>query len=200
MKIIKKFEDLKIELSNSKNLGFVPTMGYLHNGHISIIKSSQKKCKTTLVSIFVNPAQFNKKTDFKTYPKNIKKDILLLKRLKVDYLFLPNNKTIYKNKSDMKVNINNKDKILCAKFRTGHFQGVLAVINQFLTNINANYMFLGEKDFQQIFLIKKFIKKKFKTVIITCKTIRDSNKVALSSRNDLLSKAKLKNSSSVFLK
>jgi len=195
MKIIKNFNDLNIDLGNCKNLGFVPTMGYLHKGHISLIKKSQKKCKTTLVSIFINPAQFNKIKDLKTYPKNLKRDISLLKRLKVDYLFLPNNKTIYKKTSDMKIKINNEDKILCAKFRPGHFEGVLAVINQFLINIKTKYMFLGEKDFQQIFLIKNFIKKKFNVIVIICKTIRDSNKVALSSRNYLLKDAELKNSS-----
>ena len=95
----------------------------------------------------------------------------------------------------MKINIKKNDKILCAKYRPGHFEGVIDVINKFLLNIKAKYMFLGEKDFQQVFLIKNFINKKFKTKIITCKTIRDKNKVALSSRNHLLNNKDLKNSS-----
>ena len=95
----------------------------------------------------------------------------------------------------MKINIKKNDKILCANYRPGHFEGVLAVINKFLLNIKAKYMFLGEKDFQQIFFIKKFISKKFKTKVIVCKTIRDKNKVALSSRNYLLTNDNLKNSS-----
>ena len=197
MKIFKNFIDLKIELDNTKNLGFVPTMGGLHNGHISLIKHSKKKCKFTLVSIFVNPSQFNKKIDFRKYPRNLQKDISILNQLKVDFLFLPNNKIIYKKKSEMKIKIKKNDKILCAKYRPGHFEGVIAVINKFLLNIKAKYMFLGEKDFQQTFLIKKFIGKKFKTKIFVCKTIRDKNKVALSSRNYLLTNDDLKNSSTI---
>ena len=195
MKIFKNFIDLKNELYNTNNLGFVPTMGGLHKGHTSLIENSKKKCKFTLVSIFVNPAQFNKKIDFKKYPRNLKKDITILKQLKVDFLFLPNKKIVYKKKSEMKINIQKKEKILCAKYRPGHFEGVLAVINKFLLNIKANYIFLGEKDFQQIFLINKFINKKFMTKIILCKTVRDKNNIALSSRNYLLSYADLKNSS-----
>jgi len=195
MKIFKNFIDLKIELDNAKNLGFVPTMGALHKGHISLINQSKKKCKFTLVSIFVNPSQFNKKIDFKKYPKKLQKDISILNQLKVDFLFLPNNKVMYKKKTEMKISIKKKDKILCARYRPGHFEGVLAVINKFLLNIKAKYMFLGEKDFQQIFFIKKFISKKFKTKVFVCKTIRDKNKVALSSRNYLLTNDNLKNSS-----
>ena len=195
MKIFKNFIDLKNELYNTKNLGFVPTMGGLHKGHISLIENSKKKCKFTLVSIFVNPAQFNKKIDFKKYPRNLKKDITILKQLKVDFLFLPNKKIVYKKKPEMKINIQKKEKILCAKYRPGHFEGVLAVINKFLLNIKANCIFLGEKDFQQVFLINKFINKKFMTKIILCKTVRDKNKIALSSRNYLLSDVDLNNSS-----
>jgi len=195
MKIFKNFEDLINGLEDRKNLGFVPTMGSLHKGHMSLIKKSKIRCRFTLVSIFVNPTQFNEKKDFQKYPRNLKKDISILKNLNVDYLFLPNSKIIYKKKSEMKIKIKNKFKVLCAKFRPGHFEGVLAVINKFLLNIKAKYMFLGEKDFQQVFLIKNFINKKFKTKIITCKTIRDKNKVALSSRNHLLNNKDLKNSS-----
>ncbi len=101
-------------------------------------------------------------------------------------MLLPNKNQIYKKKQSMKLKLNKKDKILCAKYRKGHFEGVLAVINQFLNIIEPKYMFLGEKDFQQLYLIKKFIKKKFKTKIISCKTIRDMKMVALSSRNNLL--------------
>ena len=195
MKILKNFIDLKNELANTNNLGFVPTMGGLHKGHTSLIENSKKKCKFTLVSIFVKPAQFNKKIDFKKYPRNLKKDIAILKQLKVDFLFLPNKKIVYKKKPEMKINIQKKEKILCAKYRPGHFEGVLAVINKFLLNIKANYIFLGEKDFQQIFLIKKFINEKYMTKIILCKTVRDKNKIALSSRNYLLSDVDLNNSS-----
>jgi len=187
MKIIKSINQLNKDDNFKANIGFVPTMGMLHNGHISLIESSKKKCNKTIVSIFINPSQFNKKSDYKKYPKNLSKDIKILKRLKIDFLLLPRKNHIYKKKQSFKLKLSKKDKILCAKFRKGHFEGVLAVINQFLNIIKPKYMFLGKKDFQQIYLIKKFIKKKFKTKIVSCKTIRDKKMIALSSRNNLLS-------------
>ena len=188
MIIFKSINKLNKEVNFKANIGFVPTMGALHKGHISLINSSKKKCKKTLVSIFINPSQFNKKKDLKKYPKNLHNDIKILKKLKVDYLLLPKVNEIYKSKKNMKINIIKKDKVLCAKYRPGHFEGVLAVINQFLINIKPKFMFLGEKDYQQIILIKKFIKKKFETKIIECKTIRLNNLVPYSSRNLHLSK------------
>ena len=188
MKIIKSINKLNKQVDFKANIGFVPTMGSLHKGHLSLIDSSKKKCKKTLVSIFINPSQFNKKSDFKKYPKNLSKDLHVLKKKKVDYVFIPKISEIYKSKKSMKVKIVSKDKILCAKHRIGHFEGVLAVINQLLNVIKAQHLFLGNKDYQQIYLIKKFIKNKFKTKVITCKTIRNNNSLAYSSRNLLLSK------------
>ena len=188
MKIFKSINKLNNEVNFKANIGFVPTMGSLHKGHISLIKSSKNKCKKTLVSIFVNPSQFNKKKDYYNYPRNLSKDIKILKKLKVDYLLLPKFNEIYKSKKNMKIKLSNKDKILCAKYRPGHFEGVLAVINQFLINIKAKFMFLGEKDFQQIHLIKKFINKRYNIKIISCKTIRENNLLAFSSRNKLLTR------------
>ncbi len=151
----------------------------------------KKKTKKVLVSIFVNPSQFNEKKDFIKYPRNLKKDISILKKLDVNYLFLPEKREIYKKGIKEKLSINNKDKFMCAKYRAGHFQGVLAVINRFLVNIHARYLFLGEKDFQQAYLIKKYLQRKFNTKIIICKTVRNKNHLPLSSRNRLLSKSDL---------
>ena len=195
MIIFKSINKLNKEVNFKANIGFIPTMGALHKGHISLINSSKKKCKKTLVSIFINPSQFNKKKDLKKYPKDIHKDVKILKKLKVDYLLLPKINEIYKSKNNMRINIIEKDKVLCAKYRPGHFEGVLAVINQFLINIKPKFMFLGEKDYQQIILIKKFIKKKFKTKIVECKTVRLNNLVPYSSRNFRLSRAQIKNAS-----
>ena len=191
MKIIKSINKLHKEVNFKANIGFVPTMGALHKGHISLIESSKKKCQKTVVSIFVNPSQFNKRNDYKNYPRDISKDLKILKKLNVEYVFLPKKNDIFKNSSSMKIKINKKDKILCAKFRKGHFEGVLGVIHQFLKIIKARYMFLGEKDFQQIYIIKKYINKKFKTKIISKKTIRNNGLFAYSSRNNLLSKKDL---------
>ena len=154
MKIIKSFKVLKKEINFSQNIGFVPTMGSLHKGHLSLINIAKKKCKRVLVSIFVNPSQFNDKKDYQNYPRELENDILKLKKYSVDYLFLPTESEIYQKKISKKINISNNDKILCAKYRKGHFEGVLAVVNRLLQNINSKYVFFGEKDYQQIFLIK----------------------------------------------
>jgi len=197
MKIIKSINQLNKEVNFKANIGFVPTMGALHDGHLSLIESSKKKCNKTIVSIFINPSQFNNIVDYKKYPKNISRDLKILKKLSVDFVFLPAKKIIFKSKKHMKLKLQSKDKILCAKYRKGHFEGVLGVINQLLNIVRAKYMFLGEKDFQQSHLIKKFIKNKFKTKIITCKIIRDKKMIALSSRNSLLNKKDLNVSSEI---
>jgi len=186
MKLIRQITDLNKAISNQKKLGFVPTMGSLHKGHASLIISSKKKCKKTLVSIFVNPTQFNNVNDFKTYPRSLDKDIKLLKRLKVDFLYLPTVSQIYSNKEHKITKLNKSQKVLCAKFRKGHFEGVLDVVDRFTNIIKPKNIFMGEKDYQQFFLVRNFIERKYKTKVIACKTIRDVNQVALSSRNSLL--------------
>ena len=188
MKILYSNNDLNEALNNVTKLGFVPTMGSLHKGHLSLIKRSKKECNKTLVSIFVNPTQFNNKNDYKSYPKNISRDLSLLKKLNVNFVFIPNKKDIYNLKKKTKIRINNKDKILCAKFRKGHFEGVIDVMNRLINLIKPKKIFMGEKDFQQLYLVKKYIENKYKSLIIPCKTIRDKNKLALSSRNLFLKK------------
>ena len=188
MKILRTKNDLKEATNKIKNLGFVPTMGSLHNGHISLIKKSKLICNRTLVSIYVNPKQFNSKKDFSKYPKNITRDLNILKKLRIDFVFTPSTKEVYKEKRIKKIVLPNKYKILCAKSRKGHFEGVLDIMDRFIKLINPKYTFMGEKDFQQLFLVNKFIGKKYKNKIFPCKTVRDKNFLALSSRNFLLSK------------
>ena len=196
MKIIKSIFDLNKEIKNYKNIGFVPTMGGIHNGHISLIKASQKKKNKTIVSIFVNPTQFNKTSDFKKYPRNIKKDIISLKKLNVNYLFIPKIKDIYKFNS-RKFVLRKKDKILCAKYRKGHFEGVLNVMNRLMSIVKSKDLFMGEKDYQQLYLIKKFLSKKFNVRVNACPTIRTTDKIALSTRNKLLNKKSLEKASNI---
>ena len=162
MIIFKSINKLNKEVNFKADTGFVPTMGALHRGHISLIKRAKTESSKVIVSIFVNPSQFNKSNDFKKYPRNISKDLIILKKLKVDFVLIPSAKDIFKNQRSMKIKISKNDKVLCAKFRPGHFEGVLGVINQFLKKIQSKRIYLGEKDFQQIYLIKKFIKNKFK--------------------------------------
>ncbi len=191
MKILLNKNDLNEALYKASNLGFVPTMGSLHMGHISLIKRSLKLCDKTIVSIFINPTQFNNKRDYKKYPRNYQKDLSILKRLKVNYLFMPKVNSIYDEIKKPKIKLNQKDKILCAKFRKGHFEGVIDVMDRLTDKIKPNKIFMGRKDFQQLYLVKKYLKKKYNTKIISCKTIRNSNNLALSSRNILLKKDQL---------
>ena len=189
MKILLNKNDLNEALYGVSNLGFVPTMGSLHLGHISLIKYSKKKCKKTIVSIFVNPSQFNNKNDYAKYPRNIKKDLLILKKAKVDFVFLPNKNDIYNFKR--KIKISKKDMILCAKYRKGHFEGVIDVMDRFTKMIKPKKIFMGEKDFQQLYLVKNYLKKRSESKIIQCKTVRDNYNLALSSRNLHLKKKEL---------
>ena len=192
MKLIKQITDLNKAINKEKRLGFVPTMGVLHKGHEVLIKESKKRCKKTLVSIFVNPTQFNNKNDYKNYPRNLNKDLKILKKLKVDFVYIPTVDQIYKKGQTTKISLNQSQKILCAKFRKGHFEGVLEVLNRFVKLLLPEMIFMGEKDFQQFFLVKNFIEKKYSTKVYLCKTVRDTNKVALSSRNILLNETSLK--------
>jgi pantoate--beta-alanine ligase len=191
MKILYSNNDLNEALKDVKNLGFIPTMGSLHKGHLSLIKNSKNKCKKTLVSIFINPTQFNNKKDFKNYPKNIRKDLLILKKLNVNFVYIPTQKQVYNSKRKSKIKIGKKYQILCAKFRKGHFEGVLDVMERLTGLVKPKKIFMGEKDFQQLYLVKNNIEKKHKSLIVACKTIRDKNKLALSSRNIHLNKKEL---------
>ncbi len=191
MKTLLNNIDLNEALFDNSNIGFVPTMGSLHDGHISLIKKSLKLSNKTIVSIFINPKQFNNKKDYKKYPRNIKKDLKILKKLKVDFVYLPKVKDIYKAKNKIKIKLHKQDKILCAKYRKGHFEGVIEVMTRLTKIVNPSKIFMGEKDFQQLLLVKRYVEKNFKSKIISCKTIRDKNKLALSSRNILLKKDEL---------
>ncbi len=199
MKIFKDRQALQKEILKSKGISFVPTMGGLHEGHISLVKRSKKSRLKTLVTIFINPKQFNKKSDFNSYPRNIKNDIKVLKKLKVNYLYIPSIKDIYGFKPKNKVFIDKVSKKLCGKFRPGHFKGVLNVVNRFLEIIKPKYIYLGKKDYQQLYLIKKHIqKRKIRSKIIECKTIRKKNGIACSTRNSRLNQHQMKIASSIF--
>jgi pantoate--beta-alanine ligase len=192
MKIILNNHHLSKALEPFNDVGFVPTMGGIHEGHISLIKKSIKSNKKTIVSIFVNPKQFNNVKDFKTYPANIRKDLAILKKIKkLDFVYIPKFKDVYENKKKSEVKIKKKFKVLCAKFRKGHFEGVLDVMIRLTKLIKPKKIFMGKKDFQQLFLVKNFIENEFNTKVIGCKTIRNRNKLALSSRNFLLKKNEL---------
>tara|TARA_B110000027_G_scaffold130842_1_gene154235 strand:- start:304 stop:1119 length:816 start_codon:yes stop_codon:yes gene_type:complete len=189
MKIFNNKINLIDEVSNIKNIAFVPTMGAIHKGHLSLIKKAKKESKNVLVSIYINPKQFNSNLEFKKYPRNINKDIAILRRIKIKYLFLPTYNDVYSFKPKSSLYLNEFSKKLCGKFRPGHFKGVINIVNRFIEIIKPRSIFLGYKDFQQLALIKLHINKnKILTKVVSCETIRERNGLALSSRNSKLSK------------
>ena len=199
MKIFKNKYKLQKAILNQKNLSFVPTMGGLHNGHISLIKKSKKFKGKNIVSIFVNPKQFNNKKDYSNYPRNLNKDLSILKRLKVDYVFIPTKKEIFSFKPKNNIYLDKFSKKLCGSFRKGHFEGVLNIVNRFLEIINPKKILLGTKDYQQLYLIKQHIsKRRIKTLVVKCNTIREKNGMACSTRNKLLSKKQIKIGSKIY--
>ena len=187
MKVIKNRKKIERILRGSKSLSFIPTMGSLHNGHISLIKKAKRDKNKIIVSIFVNPKQFKNKKDYKSYPRNIYKDLNLLKKHKIDFVFLPSIRDIYSYKAKNNIYLDKFSKSLCGKYRPGHFKGVINVVNRFVEIINPKKIYLGKKDFQQLILIKKhFSKNNIKIKIIECNTLRDTFGLAESSRNKSL--------------
>ena len=160
MKIITSQNKLIKFTHYEKNLGLVPTMGAIHQGHISLIKKCISQCEKTIVSIFINKPQFNRKSDFQKYPRPLKKDIYLLKKFKVDYLYLPSVNQMYPDGRNKNIKISYFGKKLCGKFRPGHFEAVSDVIDRFIKKINPKKIYFGEKDMQQLKIIDDFVKKK----------------------------------------
>ena len=188
MKIISNKKNLAKFIENEKNLGFVPTMGALHRGHISLIKKSISKCRKTFVSIFINKPQFNRKSDYQNYPRKINSDIKILKNLKVDFLYLPKNVQIYPKGERKNIKVHSFSKKLCGKYRPGHFRSVVDVIDRFIKIIKPKKIFLGKKDMQQLKILEYYINNNYPIIeVIGCKTIREKNGLALSSRNHFLS-------------
>ena len=199
MKIISSKKNLIKIIQSEKNSGFIPTMGAIHKAHVSLVKKCNQLCNKSIVTIFINKAQFNRKRDYRMYPRVLKKDISLLRKHKVDYLYLPTTKQIYPTGSNKKIKISPLGKKLCGRFRPGHFEAVVDVISRFLKIIKPSKIFLGEKDMQQLKIIEEFIRKnKIKTKVISCKTIREKNGLACSSRNFFLSTKAKKIASNIY--
>ena len=199
MKIISSKKKLIKFIHNEKDLGFVPTMGSIHLGHISLIRRSKSECQKTLVTIFINKPQFNNARDYRRYPRKVKKDIKILKKNKVDYLYMPSFNQIYPNGRNRKIKIDSFSKKLCGKFRPGHFEAIADVIDRFIKIIQPIKIYFGEKDQQQLMIIKKFITENHKiTKVVSCRTIREKNGVAFSSRNLLLSDNEKKIASEIY--
>lgn len=185
--------DWKVTRSKLKGtLGFVPTMGALHKGHLELIRKAIRECDHVVVSIYVNPTQFDKKEDLDKYPQVLDQDIKLLKDLGVGYLITPTYQEIYSDGFHYKITEDEGSKILCGASRKGHFDGVLTIVMKLLNITKADKAYFGEKDFQQLQLIRGMVDAFFIDVeIVGCPIVRDEKGVALSSRNRRLSEKQL---------
>jgi len=190
MNIVTKLNDWQtIRKNNNKNIGFVHTMGHLHAGHLSLCARSQAENDLTIVAIFVNAKQFNQIEDFIHYPRSLEEDSALLSKQKVDYLLLLDSETIYSDNYHIQIHdTSDLSKELEAEFRPGHFIGMLTVVLKYLNIVRPTNAYYGEKDYQQLLLIKKMVQALFlETEIVGCPTIRAIDGLALSSRNSRLS-------------
>ncbi|HAF27983.1 MAG TPA: pantoate--beta-alanine ligase [Bacteroidales bacterium] len=193
MKIVTSKKELSEELSQirkvGKSIGFVPTMGALHDGHLSLIEYSNKDNDISIVSIFVNPTQFNDKNDYIKYPRIVEEDVDKLKKVKCDILFTPSEKEMYPDEDKREFDFGNLDKVMEGAHRPGHFRGVALIVSKLFETVKPDKAYFGEKDFQQLAIIKKLTSQlKFNIEIVSCPIVREKDGLAMSSRNMLLSK------------
>lgn len=176
--------------SKGGSIGFVPTMGALHEGHLALIKAAKAQCEQVVCSIFVNPTQFNDPNDFEKYPKTLANDIKLLTEIGCDIVYTPEVADLYPSgMTDLPYYpLGRLEELLEGAHRPGHFQGVCIVVDRLLQAVNPDFIFMGEKDFQQIAVIRKMLKiTQSQVELIACPTVRESSGLAMSSRNIRLS-------------
>ena len=189
MKTVYTVNELKQELASvdMSGVGFVPTMGALHAGHRSLVEKARKECETVVVSVFVNPTQFNDKNDLKHYPRTPEADEALLEAAGADIVFMPSVEEIYPEPDTRIFDFGQIDKVMEGATRPGHFNGVAQVVSRLFDMVNPAKAYFGEKDFQQIAVIKAMVAQLgLKLDIVECPIIRDKDGLALSSRNTLL--------------
>lgn len=176
--------NLQIFRNRNKTIGLVPTMGALHQGHLELVKIAKQYSDLVVVSIFINPTQFNNQEDFEKYPKTLDKDLELLDKSGVDYLFLPDTMEIYPSKPMLSIDFGHLDKILEGSFRPGHFNGVGIVVSKLLNIVKPHHAYFGQKDLQQVAIIKRLVLDlSFDVRINVVPTVREEDGMALSSRN-----------------
>lgn len=186
-------------LKQEGTLGFVPTMGYLHEGHLSLVKQSVKENPNTIVSIFVNPSQFGQNEDLATYPRDLERDVELLKECGVEYVFNPNAQAIYPDGFDTWVVPDKLAGVLCGKSRPGHFRGVATVVLKLLNITNPDHMYMGIKDYQQLRILKQMIiDLHLDCDIVACPIVREADGLAMSSRNSYLNPDERKRALSLY--
>ncbi len=203
IKIIKDIETIHAEIAalkkNGAKIGFVPTMGFLHKGHTSLIERSVKECDVTAVSIFINPIQFGRGEDFDSYPRNTQRDKSIISKTGARYVFMPEQKTMYGDDFKTSVSVKKLGKIMCGRHRPGHFDGVCTVVLKLFNIISPDIAYFGRKDFQQLFIIKKMVEDlNINIKIKDCPTVREEDGLAMSSRNRYLSEIERKNAPILF--
>jgi pantoate--beta-alanine ligase len=193
MEIYKTISALRERLDElqggGKTIGFVPTMGALHEGHLSLVRCSKRKTHITVVSIFVNPTQFNDPKDLERYPRTLEKDIDLLEKENCDILFAPDDKEMYPEPDNRVFDFGYLDKILEGKYRPGHFNGVAQIVSKLFDAVKPDKAFFGQKDYQQFLIVKELTAKYMPHLnleIIPCPIVREPDGLAMSSRNMLL--------------
>ncbi len=185
--------------ASGKSIGFVPTMGALHDGHLSMIKLANQKADVIVCSIFVNPTQFTDKKDLENYPRPVDDDIRKLEEVNCHVLFIPGVNEMYSSDEKWNIELGNLDKILEGKIRPGHYQGVTQIVKKLFDTINPHYAFFGQKDYQQFIVISYMVKKLFvKIKLVLCPIIRETDGLAMSSRNIYLSPDDRKNALALF--
>lgn len=203
MKLIRTIKEMKIASSeyrsSGEKIGFVPTMGALHEGHLSLIDRSKEITDKTILSIFVNPKQFGANEDFKKYPRYLEKDLECAKGRGVDVVFSPTEDEIYTNDFKARIKMSDLSDRLCGNFRPGHFDGVATIVLKLFNITNPDFAFFGEKDFQQCVIIKRMVKElNIDIEIVTIPSIRACDGLALSSRNVYLSVEERKAASLIY--
>lgn len=205
MKLFRKAGTLHQHLSELRNanilIGFVPTMGALHNGHLQLVAQSRAAAAITVCSIFVNPTQFNNPTDFEKYPKTLSEDVAMLEAAGTDILFIPDVSEIYPDGTNNleQIDLDYLETILEGSARPGHFQGVCQVMKRLLTIVHPHLLFMGQKDYQQCMVVKKLISVMGTDVeLITAPTVRQPDGLAMSSRNRRLSATALLNAVEIY--
>jgi pantoate--beta-alanine ligase len=187
MKVIESIAEFReIRNQTALTVGFVPTMGYLHEGHISLVKQAKSENTISAVSIFVNPTQFGPNEDFKSYPRNMKRDLAMLEPF-TDYVLAPSDKEMYPEKYDTWVEVKGITDVLEGAIRPGHFKGVTTIVNKLFNIVQPTRAYFGQKDAQQVAVIKKMVKDlNMNLEIVVCPTIREPDGLAMSSRNTYL--------------
>ncbi len=191
MKVVRTVEELQKELKKvqGKSVGFVPTMGFLHNGHLSLVQECKKQTEVSVVSIFVNPTQFAPGEDFETYPRDEAHDLAMLESAGVDMVFLPTVEELYPEGNSTDITVKSTlTKKLCGKTRPTHFDGVTNVVGRFFCIVKPDKAFFGRKDAQQLAIITKLAREmRIGTEVVGCPIVREEDGLALSSRNTYLS-------------